>query len=238
MSEQRGPRDTWPDDPSYESGTRDFYKSRDVAEGYHDAFAGEEGSWRHARFRYVARREVAIVEGWLDELGAERVLDVPCGTGKLAPAFRRLGVAVCACDTSEDMLRIARRVFGQEGVEAVRFVQCDAEMLDEAVEERFDAFVCLRLLHRVPDDVRAAILEQLAGTAPRGILSMAVETPFHRVRRRVRRWVFGGGGAYNYPGWDELRRVVGEEFEILAVKPVARWLSQEVLLLVRPREEG
>ncbi len=121
----------------------------------------------------------------------DQILDLPAGTGKLAPVFAALGGAVVACDISASMLEIARREYPAAGCTNATFRVCDAEQIAGTLGQRFDVAVCLRLLHRVPSDVRDRVLAELAAVADHAIVSMGIETGYHRARRQVRGWLFG-----------------------------------------------
>lgn len=80
-------------------------------------------SWRRAAVRAAGLRR------------GEHVLDVACGTGDLAGAFRRAGAGrVVGVDFCEEMLRIARRKFAHSAIE---WVPGDAASLP-AGEAEFD----------------------------------------------------------------------------------------------------
>jgi SAM-dependent methyltransferase len=68
-----------------------------------------------------------------------RLLDVACGTGRHADAFRALGVDVVGIDRSADMLAVARR-----RLPTTKFVRADMTTLPSLVREAsVDAAVCL-----------------------------------------------------------------------------------------------
>jgi SAM-dependent methyltransferase len=85
-------------------------------------------------------REVAGVVEMLDLEPEARLLDVPCGWGRHAVEFARLGYHVSALDLSETLLRQARRLAEEARVE-VEWVRGDMRQLPW--QDRFDAVVCL-----------------------------------------------------------------------------------------------
>ncbi len=223
------------DDRSFDylSEMKDHYKSDEVAEEYHEAFSGDD-SWRH---RLIADRERDAVKTLLMEVPHETVLDIPTGTGKLAPVFADAGSSVIACDISRNMLKIAEAEYDQHGVSNTRFQICDAEAISETLDERFDVAISLRLLHRVPTDVKRTILSELGAVGDYVIASTAIETSFHRIRRNARRRVLGGderNHAYESP--ETTREIMTDGFEIVASKRVLPVLSQEHVFLLRPTE--
>jgi SAM-dependent methyltransferase len=218
----------------YETDTKGGYQDGVVASRYHASFTTDTG-WRALRFKVVASRERALVARFLRRVAHNTILDIPAGTGKLAPVFRKLGGTVLACDISESMLAIARQEYLQAGHRHASFKICDAERINELLGARVDVAVCLRLLHRVPSQVRGKILAQLAACSRAAIVSMGVESPYHRVRRRVRGRVFGGDASgLCYASVATLRAEVEAFFVILDQRWVLPWLSQEMVFLLRP----
>jgi len=219
----------------YQQETKDHYKAAEVASAYHAAFAGARG-WRTLPARSVAARERAVVAQFLRRIPHGRVLDLPAGTGKLAPVLAPLGGSVVASDISPAMLEIARREYDQAGCTDVDFRICDAEQITATLGQGFDAVVCLRLLHRVPPDVRRRVLAQLAACADHAIVSMGIETPYHRARRRVRSWLVGGNvGALCYESPSAARTQLTAHFHVLAQKWILPGLSQEMIFLLGQR---
>src|SRR2546426_5061251 len=80
---------------SYEKDTREHYQDQNVARAYHEQFAAGF-SLRRLSHVLVARAEQRAVRRLLASVRSElvTVADVPCGTGKLLPVFRDLGVSV------------------------------------------------------------------------------------------------------------------------------------------------
>ena len=218
----------------YQQKTKEYYQSTDVATAYHAAFAGG-GGWRTLRARTVAARERKVVTEFLERIPHSRILDLPAGTGKLAPVFAALGGSVVACDISASMLEIARREYPAAGCSNATFRVCDAEQITGTLQQRFDVAVCLRLLHRVPSEVRGRILAGLAASADYTIASMGIEAPYHRARRHVRRLLFGGGtDTLCYERLATVRAELKANFEIMAQTSILPGLSQEMIFLLRP----
>jgi ubiquinone/menaquinone biosynthesis C-methylase UbiE len=86
-------------------------------------------------------REVDFLVGLFKRyrLEGRSLLEVGCGTGSHTKALVASGYRVTAVDLSEDMLRIARRKVAR----GATFTLGDMRYLDEAVQDNFDAVVCL-----------------------------------------------------------------------------------------------
>lgn len=223
----------------YERETRRFYEDAAVARAYHESFTRPEG-WRGLRFAFIARRERRAVAALLRRVPARRVIDIPTGTGKMAPLFADSAHHVLACDVSEQMLTIARGTYLESGVEDVAFQVVDLACASSAITEPYDLTICVRLMHRVPEHVRRRMLREVAMLTPHAIVSFAIESPYQRLRRGLRRLVFGGEdvGVETRPGRTELDSMLRESFEVVAKTPIARGLSSEWMYLLRSRSSG
>lgn len=113
----------------------EFVQSAAVVETPYDSFA-----WFYDRYWAEPLREwqaPALRRMLLAELrpGA-KILDLCCGAGHLARELVALGYGVTGVDSSEEMLRLARKK-----APGARFVRADAT--DFALQERVDAAVCV-----------------------------------------------------------------------------------------------
>jgi 2-polyprenyl-3-methyl-5-hydroxy-6-metoxy-1,4-benzoquinol methylase len=108
------------------------------------------------------RRELACIERALEGLApGARVLDLPCGSGRLEPVLARRGFEVTAADYSEPMLAAARR-HTESAAARVRFRREDI-LSTTFADAEFDAVICNRLLHHYPEaELRRAVLAELA----------------------------------------------------------------------------
>ena len=112
---------------------------QDVADdwfvGFHEGLKAK--FWRAASEPW-ADDEAAAIAGLLDLPAGGRVLDAPCGAGRIAVRLAERGLEVTAVDISAPELEVAREAARARGVE-VRFEQGDVR---ELPEQEFDALVC------------------------------------------------------------------------------------------------
>jgi ubiquinone/menaquinone biosynthesis C-methylase UbiE len=122
--------------------------------------------------RAVYRPEHDAVLAVLRAEGARRVLDLGCGTGRLAHRVRRAlpGAAVVGCDFSAGMLAQARRRDRRPA-----WVQADAGRLPFAAAS-FDAVVSTEAFHWFPDQARA-LREVARVLRPGGIVALTMVRP-------------------------------------------------------------
>lgn len=138
--------------------TREKFDSKEYAALYAGKFAAS---------RKDAREKECIRELLLGVLPGSRVLDLPCGAGRMTSFLVRLGHRVTAADTSEHMLAEARaRVqaeLGPEGLaDRVELSQQDILKLGFD-DDAFDAVACNRLFHHFAEsETRRRALAELA----------------------------------------------------------------------------
>ncbi|MFN3955486.1 MAG: class I SAM-dependent methyltransferase [Pararhodobacter sp.] len=116
-------------------------------------------------------------------VGRRAVLDLGCGTGRLAVALAAGGAQVVGVDPAAAMLTIAR---ARAGGDAVHWVQADARQLD--LGRRFDLIVMTGHVFQVFLDAadRAAVLKGIAAhLAPGGLAVFDSRNP---ARAEWREW--------------------------------------------------
>ena len=93
-----------------------------------------------------------------------RVLDAPCGGGRVAIHLARQGYAVTAADLSDSMIEIARQNLAQEGLACpVEKQDLERSMLPDRA---FDSVVCFRLFHHFPSaEIRQRVVSELCRVA-------------------------------------------------------------------------
>jgi SAM-dependent methyltransferase len=148
--------------------------------------------YRQQRYRsldqaWVTRREHRLLATLLTHcrLANGTVLDVPCGYGRFAPLYARLGITAVGVDVSHTMVHLAAENSAQHG--RGRWLCANILKLPFA-ESTFDGVLCIRLLHhRYSDAERQRILGELARVSRRFvILSFYRCTPLHALARHWR----------------------------------------------------
>lgn len=115
-----------------------------------------------------------------------RVLDVGCGTGRLAVMMARRGARVLGIDTAEPMLDTARQQVEGEGLaERVELRRLSALELDRLPRAAYDLVVSTLLLSELTDDeARCVLADARERLAPGGRLLVADEAvPARRGKR-------------------------------------------------------
>lgn len=135
------------------------------------------GRWRNAR---AAGRDPRLVARALRRqnrnLAGRHILDMPCGAGRLRPGLEATGARWVGVDVSEEMLRAA----------AGDRVRASGWALPFA-DGTFEAVVCCRLMHHLPEpEQRAALVAELVRVSRDLILASYWEAAsLHAWRRRA-----------------------------------------------------
>ena len=158
------------------------YKDVAVAERYdRERFAGLPGRIFNALERRTLRRAFASIDRSL------QVLDLPCGTGRLAETLLEDGYRVVGVDISAAMLEVARRKL--QRFES-RFSTHVGDVRDLARSEagKYDVALCARVLMHFPLEEQIEFLRCVAVLAKGTIVfSQSLSTPYQRTRRRVKK---------------------------------------------------
>jgi ubiquinone/menaquinone biosynthesis C-methylase UbiE len=98
-----------------------------------------------------------------------RVLDAPCGGGRVTIHLSGLGYPVAAADVSPAMIDIARENLARHGLSCPVELQ-DVESLTYP-DRSFDTIVCFRLFHHFPEDeIRQRVVRELCRVAARNVV--------------------------------------------------------------------
>jgi len=147
-----------------------------------------EHSWVR---RLSNRRELKVVRRALKRAGAGgRLLDCPCGAGRLTPTLLKVADHVTCADLSGAMVAQARKAlvpFVAQG--RVSFLTAGAAHLP-VPDNAFDTVVCHRLIHHMAEpSERAAVFAELARVAARSVVLSFSDDSTWKGRSQRRRGV-------------------------------------------------
>ncbi len=126
------------------------------------------------------------------------IVDVPCGTGRLAEPLLEVGFKVHGMDISQEMLDVARSRLARFGDSFTTEVG-DARRLVEGEDARFDAALCARVLMHFPLEEQIEFLRGVAHVVRgRMVLSQSLSSPYQRGRRSIKRFL-GHQAPARYP---------------------------------------
>ena len=159
----------------------------DALSAWYDGWVGPQGSAHHQRTAIPATLELLAARP------RERILDVGCGQGVLAPHLQRLGADYTGIDISPRMIQQAKRHHGNRG----RFFRADAAALNDHQQlgqMTFDAAVFLLSIQDM-NPLDAVIQSVRARLAQGGKMILLMTHPCFRIPRQSG-W-----------GWDEGRKL-------------------------------
>lgn len=136
--------------------------------------------------------EMRLVDAALAHLPRHsRLLDVPCGGGRVAIHAARQGFAVTAADISDAMLEITRHNAAVSGFDIAVDAR-DVECLDYT-DTSFDATICFRLFHHFPTvELRRRAVEELCRVSRRTVMiSYLSDRSVTSFKRRLRSRLLG-----------------------------------------------
>ncbi len=157
------------------------YKDVAVAERYdQERFSGLPGRVFNALERRALRRAFASTPRTLT------VMDLPCGTGRLAATLLEEGFKVVGVDISAAMLAVAQRKLQRFGP-GFRTRVGDVRELAQGEKGTYDVALCARVLMHFPLAQQTEFLRSVA-TLVKGtiVFSQSLSTPYQRMRRRVK----------------------------------------------------
>jgi len=114
-----------------------------------------------------------------------RVLDLPCGTGRITRLLLERGYKVIGADVSKEMLASAQgNLVGLSDLESLD--EADAEKLPYSDAE-FDAVTSIRLMNHVPPGIRVQMLREMARVS-RGMVVASYCNPrsLSALKRRIK----------------------------------------------------
>jgi cyclopropane fatty-acyl-phospholipid synthase-like methyltransferase len=143
--------------------------------GGRPAYSGRVRYTASASLRYQHRNprrheaEMRLIERGFQLVPPGRVLDVPCGCGRVGFWLARQGFTVTAGDLSDAMLDITREEAARQSL-AVDVQKQDVERLQYDAKS-FDSVISFRLFHHFPNhEIRARAIAELCRVSRRHVL--------------------------------------------------------------------
>ncbi len=148
-------------------------------------------SKNRAELRLVERAFALIPKG-------ARVLDVPCGGGRVTVHLAKRGYRVSSGDLSDAMLKIARESVAKAKLEC-EVTKQDIEKLGFS-DRAFDAIISFRLFHHFPNpEIRQRAVKELCRVAGKWVaLSYFSPVSVTSIKRKIRA-AMGGRRSEKHP---------------------------------------
>jgi SAM-dependent methyltransferase len=174
----------WRLPPGVTRGLWDYIHDRDIAEHYDQVLTGNA----------LCRADLRFVERHFERPG--KVIDLGCGTGRLAIHLARLGHQVVGVDLSEEMLRVLGAKASEAGVSVDR-VKANLVELNALAGQSFDYAACLfSTLGMIAGrgERQKALGHAFRLLRPGGVFVVHVHNRWHNLRDPAgRRWLLTEG---------------------------------------------
>jgi SAM-dependent methyltransferase len=159
---------------------KEYYKDCRVAESYDRTRFSSLAGWVFDRLE-----KRALISALRDLPAGSEIIDIPCGTGRLAQALLGAGYRVTGVDISQAMLDEAARKLVPFGT---RFTSKLGDAMRLPNPDRpFAAAVCARILMHIPLDQQIGFLRGVARqTEGLIVFDQSYNSGYQRARRRVK----------------------------------------------------
>lgn len=119
----------------------------------------------------------------------DRVLDLPCGAGRVSLHLAHRGYRMSCADYSEAMLALTRQALAKEEMD-FQVVKQDIEHLSYP-DQAFDTVICFRLFHHFPTpEVRRQAVSELCRVARRHVvISYLSPIAVNSMKLKLRAWL-------------------------------------------------
>jgi ubiquinone/menaquinone biosynthesis C-methylase UbiE len=168
-----------------------------------------------------------------------RILDIPCGTGRMTRFLLKQEHYVIGADVSKEMMEVAQTKVADFAAFG-GFYQSDAASLSFQ-DDSFDCVVSVRFMGHIPSNVRARILTEFHRLSQHAIIEYTVKSRVAMLRRRVERYLKTGLSLPQRWPWHvfEKQELYGElraaGFHVVGMWPKIRYLSDSWYVLVQRR---
>ncbi|UCD83882.1 MAG: class I SAM-dependent methyltransferase [Deltaproteobacteria bacterium] len=142
---------------------KDHYQREDIVDSYDLVrFVGIAGRIINSLEKRALKRALAR------EAPGLRILDMPCGTGRMCLLLSSRNYWVVGADISQGMLDLAS---GKQKDSSVTFpiIRADAERLPFKAGS-FDYVISLRFMMHLPPEIRVKVLREMARIAQKGLV--------------------------------------------------------------------
>ena len=207
---------------------KEVYKNKELVSKYdRERFSSLKG-------RIVDWREKYLIFKAIKLSGIKppaRILDLPCGTGRLSIFLAEKGFNVVGIDISNEMIKQSKlKIIDSNLINKVKFIVGDGENI-QFPDSFFDIGISLRLFGHLPIENRISVLKELSRVSKRFVIVVY----YHKnsLQELIKRKNRIKKGVYWYP--IKLKKI-DEELKTAGLKRVSRhflfpFFSETVVIL-------
>lgn len=226
--------DARPVDTSGKWDPNSYYCNTDVAANYdRDRFSSAAGTV----YLWLERR--ALLRAFRDVPKGSEILDLPCGTGRLAEVLLEAKYRVLGADVSAQMLEVAKsrlKRFGERFRAEVRDARSASARGNKCI-----AALCARVLMHFPLDEQVSFLKGVSGLSTKYVvITHSFDSPYQRMRRLAKRFIFGTKSPAAYPVTSANIRSLLSRVGLREVRRIrlSRLLSEAVIIVTERLESS
>lgn len=213
----------------YEKHTRSAYRNKQKASDYKAQYTVGR-KWA----RFTMWRQKALIQRLLHRCNlsaADRILDIPCGTGFIGNLLQGARASVVASDISIEMMEFAGSEY--QGDKFHGLVQADITQAP-FLQNSFACVLVLALMHRLPEALRHDVLREVVNLSSRFVIvSYSLDSPSQRIKQMVLRVLrpshIPAPSSVVLP--EIVRELTSHGLSVLHISHVAYFLSAKVVLL-------
>lgn len=173
---------------------------------------------------YLDQRALAQALAKIPRTGKDalRVLDIPCGTGRMTKFLLDKGEKVIGADISAEMMGVAREKV-QNHANFEGFFQEDAAQLTFP-NDSFDCVISIRFIGHIPKDVRISILKEFARVSQFAIIEYSINSRLARLRLKIEGFLKTGIKLPKRWSWHVFdRQELTEELKLAGFEIIGMW---------------
>lgn len=214
----------------YEEHTKNAYRNEEKAQEYLDQYI-KGTKWA----RVTMWRQKSIIKRFIEICNLtdrDSILDIPCGTGYIGGILSETRASVYASDISMEMMRLATDEYYTD--KFMGFVQADITEIPFP-NNAFETVVILALMHRLDDDLRRLVLDEVFRVSNRSIIiSYSLENLLQRLKRRLLLKIKKNHiPAPVSTSFDQIKsELTNAGFKIAKIKHIIPFFSAKIVLLV------
>lgn len=150
------------------------YKAKYVYKDENEALNYDKVRFKNIKGKIIDRFEKRLIHKAIKKTGLHvpaRILDIPCGTGRISIDLALKGFELVGVDVSKAMVREAKKKIENLCIKNRISLQIgDAEALSFE-DSNFDIVVCLRLFGHLPTDTRLSVLKEMSRVSKKFVIT-------------------------------------------------------------------
>jgi ubiquinone/menaquinone biosynthesis C-methylase UbiE len=156
------------------------------------------------------------------EMSSFKILDIPCGTGRMIKFLNQQDKCVTGADISKEMMNIAKKKTSNTN-SSPDFYQVDAVSLPFK-DNAFDAIISIRFMGHIPKGTRIKILSEFGRISKNAIVEYSLKTKTVKIRQAIEKTLKTGSGLSRRWEWHTFEKNdLFKEIKEAGLKVINMW---------------